>query len=172
MHPKPDPAAAEPIETEPHESARVPALLEEIAAAPPADQRVLALASGRVVEARAEGPGEDRVTIKSATGEVELEVRMTPAGPVLRFRAADVELAATRQVSVNCESFHVRAEKEIVEETGGDLRQKIGGSADVKVRRRLTTAAGEARLVAKRGNVQIEANDDVELLGERVKLNC
>jgi len=30
----------------------------------------------------------------------------------------------------------------------------------------------DTRLQAKRGNVQIEANDDVEVLGERIKLNC
>jgi hypothetical protein len=169
MEPKPHAEPAAPTEeADPRESA----LLDEIAASPPADHQALALPSGRVIEAHAEAAGADRVTIKSPTGEVELTVLMTPSGPVLRFRAADVELAASRAVRVDCESFHVRAEKEITQEAGGDLRQKIGGSADVKVRRRLTTAAGEARLVAKRGGVQIEANDDVELIGERVKLNC
>jgi hypothetical protein len=66
----------------------------------------------------------------------------------------------------------VKAKKDIVQESEGDLRQRIGGEADVKVRRRMTLAAGETRLQAKRGNVQIEANDDVEILGERIKLNC
>lgn len=153
--------------------ASLPALLADIAAprAESTTQR-MELSSGRVVEADVEGPGRDRFTIRSATGEVELQICMTEKGPLLRFRAADVELDATRDVKVHCEEFHVKAAKHIVQEAGGDLRQRIGGQADVKVRGRLTLAAREARLQAKRGNVQIEANDDVEVLGERIKLNC
>jgi hypothetical protein len=66
----------------------------------------------------------------------------------------------------------VKAEGAIVQESGGDLRQRVKGNADVKVRGRMTLAAREAKLQAKRGNVQVEANDDVEILGERIKLNC
>jgi hypothetical protein len=159
------------VEVEP--PASLPELLADIASPPPdaAPQR-MALASGRVVEADVEGPGRDRFTIRSATGEVELQICMTEKGPLLRFRAADVELEATRDVKVHCEDFHVKAEKQIIQESGGDLRQRIGGHADVKVRGRMTLAARESRLQAKRGNVQIEANDDVEIVGERVKLNC
>ena len=112
------------------------------------------------------------MTIRNPSGEVELEIRMTERGPLLRFRAADVELEATRDVKVSCNDFHVKAEGAIVEEAGGDLRQRIRGSADVKVRGRMTLAARETRVQAKRGNVQIEANDDVEILGEKIKLNC
>ncbi|MBK9259040.1 MAG: hypothetical protein IPM54_04320 [Polyangiaceae bacterium] len=153
--------------------ASIPELLAEIAT-PSADTTTqrMALASGRVVEADVEGPGRDRLTIRSSTGEVELQICMTEKGPLLRFKAADVELEATRDVKVKCEEFHVHAEKQIVQESGGDLRQRIGGQADVKVRGRMTLAARETRLQAKRGNVQIEANDDVEVLGERIKLNC
>lgn len=159
------------VEVEPPPS--LPELLADIAS-PNVDatsQRI-SLASGRVVEADVDGPGRDRFTIRSATGEVELQICMTDKGPLLRFRAADVEIEATRDVKVHCEEFHVKAEKDIIQESGGDLRQRIGGQADVKVRGRMTLAGREARLLAKRGNVQIEANDDVEVLGERIKLNC
>lgn len=162
----------EPQGSAPEESRRVPDLLEQIAEAPPIEKQTLPLASGRVIEARAEGSGEDRVTIRSPTGEVELEVRMTARGPVLRFRAADLELASAGKVEVSCDRFHVQAKSAIVEETGGDLRQRVGGNADIKVRGRLRAAARETQIAAKRGNVQIEANDDVEIVGERVKLNC
>jgi hypothetical protein len=176
MNPKPSHGApevvSEPREMEPQEIGRLPDLLERIAERAPTEEARLALSSGRVVEARSEGGGEDRVTIRSASGMVELEVRMTERGPVLAFRSADLELSATREVKVSCDTFHVRADKEIIEETGGDLHQTVNGNADVKVRGRLTTAAREARLAAVRGGVQIEANDDVQLVGERIKLNC
>jgi hypothetical protein len=162
---------AQEIEVEP--PASIPQLLADIASPNSASttQR-MALSSGRVVEADVEGSGRDRLTIRSSTGEVELQICMTEKGPLLRFRAADLELEATRDVKVHCEEFHVKAEKNIVQETGGDFRQRIGGDADVKVRGRMTLAARDTRLQAKRGNVQIEANDDVEVLGERIKLNC
>ncbi len=159
------------IEVEP--PASIPELLADIASPPvDASSQRMALASGRLVEADVDGPGRDRLTIRSATGEVELQICLTEKGPLLRFRAADVELEATRDVKVHCEEFHVKAQKHIIQETGGDLRQRIGGQADVKVRGRMTLAGREARLLAKRGNVQIEANDDVEVVGERIKLNC
>ena len=158
-------------ETEP--PASLPELLADIASPDIAStSQRMALSSGRVIEADAEGLGRDRLTIRSKTGEVELEICLTEKGPLLRFRAADVELEATREVKVQCEDFVVQAKKDIVQESGGDLRQRIGGRADVKVRRKMTLAAAEARLVAKRGNVEIEANDDVEVVGERIKLNC
>lgn len=151
-------------------SDELPALVEQVAETTRA--QALELPSGRVVEARPEPAGEDRITIRGRSGEVELEVRMTEHGPVLRFRAADVELASTGEVRVDCERFHVRAEKEIFEETGGHLRQRVAGNASVWVRGQHSTKAGEARVEAKRGSVQIEANDDVQLLGERIKMNC
>lgn len=164
-------SSTQDVEADP--PASLPELLADIAASKneSAPQR-LALASGRIVEADVDEPGRDRLTIRSATGEVELQICMTEKGPLLRFRAADVELEATRDVKVHCEEFHVKAEKNIVQESGGDLRQRIGGQADVKVRGRMTLAARDTRIQAKRGNVQIEANDDVEVLGERIKLNC
>lgn len=165
------PAIAEPVSAAPEEA---PSLLDRIAEASPdeGEPRRLSLASGRVVEAREEPGGRDRLTIKNPSGEVELEIRMTERGPLLRFRSADLELEATRDVKVRCNDFEVHAEGSITQEAKKDLRQRIHGHADVKVRGRMTLAAREARLQGKRGNVQIEANDDVELLGERIKLNC
>jgi len=160
----------EALDEAPRRSEPLPRLLAEIAE--PAETRRMTLSSGRVVEAQAEGEGRDRLTIKNPSGEVELEIRMTERGPVLKFRAADVELEATRDVKLACDNFHVEARGAIVEEAGGDLRQRIKGNADVKVRGRMTLAAKETRVQAKRGNVQVEANDDVEILGERIKLNC
>jgi uncharacterized protein (DUF2345 family) len=134
--------------------------------------RRIELPSGRAVEAEPGGVEGDRVTIRGTSGEVELTVLMTENGPVLRFRAAEMELSAKGAVKVDCERLHVRAEKGIVEETGGDLQQTVAGDATLKVRGRLRAAAAKTRIEAKRGDVEIEANDDVQLLGERIKLNC
>ncbi|MEO7329886.1 MAG: hypothetical protein ABI193_15010 [Minicystis sp.] len=155
------------------ESARAPDLLDDIADQPRVEggQRITP-GSGRILEAERAPGGEDRVTIRAASGEVELSVLMTAQGPVLRFRAADLELASTKDVRVRCDNFKVEARGEISHESQGDLRQRTGGNASVKVRGKLSTKAAVVSVEAKRGGVQIEASDDVEILGERIKLNC
>ena len=168
---EPKPAAHAPSA---EEASRPADLLESIAAeAPPGeDHQRMALRSGRVVEARAEPGGQDRVTIRGATGEVELEVRMTEHGPVLRFKAAGLELDSTGDMKVRCDNFDLKAKGSITQESGGPLKQKIGADADIRVRGEQSTKAGEIKIASKRGNVEIEANDDVQIVGERVKLNC
>lgn len=113
------------------------------------DCRELELASGRSVVCRSKEESRDEVTIRGPGGEVLLEVELTPAGPVLRFHAAQVELDCKGSLKVRCESFDIR--------TSGDIVQQAGG---------------EISLEAQRGNVDVRANDDVNLNGERVRLNC
>lgn len=156
---------------EPRTIPRQEGLLESIAARSTTEDRAMPLPSGRTVRAQATAAG-DRIRIESATGDVELEVTMTPTGPLLRFRAADVQLAASGEVAVDCESFTVRAEKAITHETGGDSREVVGGHKLTKVRGTHTALARRTHIEAKRGDVKIIANDDVEVVGERVKLNC
>jgi hypothetical protein len=94
--------------------------------------------------------------VRGLSGEVEVEVLLTERGPVLRFRAADLELSAAGEVRVDCDRFAVQAKNGILQESGGDV--VLRGAA--------------ARIEAERGDVEIEANDDVQLRGERIKLNC
>jgi hypothetical protein len=149
---KPDPA---PGTTEEAQAAAAPeaagSLLESLLAEP----AQIALPSGRAVEARAERDGE-RVTVRAASGEVEVEILLTDRGPVLRLRAVDLQLAAEGAVSVDCGELRVRAERGIVQETGGEIA--LRGRA--------------AKIESERGDVEIAANDDVVLRGERIKMNC
>ncbi|XYI02961.1 hypothetical protein ACMHYB_25685 [Sorangium sp. So ce1128] len=162
------------VVTEAQQVDRLPALIERIAEETRRDQegRRVELPSGRVVEVRSAAGEEERVTIRSASGEVELDVRLTPSGPVLRIRAAELELSSPGAVRVDCDRFHVRAEHGIVHETGGDLAQTVAGDATTRVRGELRAEARQATIEARRGDVQLVANDDVQLLGERIKLNC
>ena len=96
------------------------------------------------------------MTIHGPAGEVLLEVVLTPAGPVLRFHAAQVQLDCKGSFKVRCESFDVQTTGDIVQQAGGTLRAE----------------SNEMSLEARRGNVDVRANDDVNLNGERVRLNC
>jgi len=149
-----------------------PSVLEAIAEeSARLEPRSLALASGRRISAEPTAEG-DRIRIESPDGEVELTVTMTANGPVLRFRAADVSLAASGRVEVDCERFEVRARAGISHDSGGDLREVVAGDKLTKVRGTHAALARRTLIESKRGDVRLVANDDVEIVGERVKLNC
>ncbi len=117
----------------------------------------IALPSGRTIACRRGRDECDEVTFRDERGDVLLQVTLTPAGPLLRFQAAAVEMDCKGSFKVRCEDFEVQAAGRIVQEAGGDLVQIAGG---------------DASLEARRGDARVKANDDVKLNGERVRLNC
>ena len=75
----------------------------------------LALGAERVLVVHAR---EDRAGIRvcregDARPEIEIEIVITPAGPVLRARAAGLELDATDKIVARCREFRVEAEESI-----------------------------------------------------------
>lgn len=129
-------------------------------------------ASGRSIELRPAGRGEDLLTVRSPEGQVEIEVRLTKEGPVIRASGAALQIGSAGKVSVDCEEFHVRARERIVQASGGELRQEAAGDATLKVKGHLGTEARTTTIRSRRGDTRVEANDDVKLKGERVRLNC
>lgn len=87
---------------------------------------------------------------------LDVEIALTPDGPVLRARAMALELDAARGLNARCEDFRVEARGEVAITAGGAARIE-GHRADV---------------IARRGNVTLKANDDVQCLGEQILLNC
>jgi phage gp45-like len=67
------------------------------------------LPSGRAVAVAAE-PGEERLTVHSPDGVVEVQVALTAAGPVVRVAVGGrLVIAASGDVAVRCQSLDVRA---------------------------------------------------------------
>jgi hypothetical protein len=130
----------------------------------------LTLPSGRSIEATSEG-GEETVRILASSGACVLTVRLTDEGPVLRFEGASLELAATRKLELSCEELSVRASGGAAIHVGGDLDERVQGSARRSVRGAATTTARSVDLEASPGGIELRANDDVRVQGERVLLN-
>ena len=128
----------------------------------PTMQSISCCRSGRVVEVTARH-AEDRLTIRSGDGQIELTVRLTPEGPILVFQGADIQLDGTRDVSIRCDTFHVAAKKSVNIESRGNLSERIEG--------RVSMEAKSVEVRATLGSVSLEANDDVALTGERIFLN-
>jgi hypothetical protein len=89
-------------------------------------------------------------------GAVEIELGWSPAGPVARVRAARIDVDTTADINVRCKSFQVQASE------GINLR--AGGAFE--------SSAEAVELEARTGRIVARANDDVQLLGEEVLLNC
>lgn len=157
--------------TAPHSPARTHA--EPGEAAPKLEElrvRRPTLDSGRSLEIESPGDGTDRLVVRGETGEVELDVTLTAEGPRLRFRSAELALETEGKLKVRCEELDVRARGTIYQECGG-LDQRVAGDARVSVRGELRQRALSTEIRSLRGDVDIRANDDVRLNGERVKLN-
>ncbi|XXT18517.1 hypothetical protein WME94_50635 [Sorangium sp. So ce429] len=97
-----------------------------------------------------------RVIDANARTGLDLEIIVTPAGPIVRVRAQAVELDAVDAVAVHCEQFKVEAR--------GAIALRAGGAA--------TLEASAVNVEARVGGAVIRANDDVQLLGEQILLNC
>jgi hypothetical protein len=106
----------------------------------------LELGSGRSIEIDERGPTE-QLTVRSAAGRLELRVRLTADGPVLDVEAIGLTLRSAGEVAVDCERFVVNAREDVAIE------------------------ALAVRVESKLGNVELQANDDVIVRGERVRLN-
>jgi hypothetical protein len=127
------------------------------APAKPREPISVELTQERRLEVETEG-ATTRIRVRSPiVGErIELELRFTAEGPVVRTTAAALELESATTIAARCTSFSVDAE--------GDIDLRAGGS--------LRCHAHEATVDASPGAVRLRANDDVQLLGELVLLNC
>lgn len=76
---------------------------------------------------------------------------------MLRVAAASIELDAAHDALARCRRFEVAATESITLASQGDVAVRAHGRVDV---------------AAATGDVRLQANDDVQLLGEHVLLNC
>ncbi len=113
----------------------------------------------------------DTLIFRAPNGTCMLQVELTDQGPRLRFESAAIEIVAPRSVSIASErveliagSLSVDVARDLTERIGGDARRVALGTASV--------AGADLEMEACTGTAAIRANDDVEVTGERVRLNC
>src|SRR5689334_19413400 len=79
---------------------------------------------------------------------IELTIRVTSEGPVLRARGRAVELEATHEIHANCERFSINATKSIDLRSGGELSQNA--------QRNVRVEGAEVDVRATRGDVRLK----------------
>jgi len=129
------------------------------------------LKSGRRVDAES-GPTADILRVRGRGGEVTLTVLLTDSGPVLQFEAADLDIKSAGRVSVTCDHFELRAKEGIAIDTDGFLTETVRGDATRTAGGRAKQEAANVEITANPGTVLVRANDDVDVKGERIRLNC
>jgi hypothetical protein len=92
-----------------------------------------------------------------------LEIEVTPQGPILRF-GAPLALAVDGALSIDADSVLIRARTDISLISQGSITMHAEG--------RFQTTARTHDIRANLGSVNITANDDVIVDGERIFFNC
>jgi len=132
------------------------------------DDTTIALPEGRSL---AITPQDRALRITDPDGLVELEIELRPTGSIVRVRAAALQIATEGELSVDCERFELRAREGVRVSTDGDLRASVTGDLDLRATGHAHYEGKAVRVRATRGEVQLEAHDDVRVEGEQILLN-
>jgi len=117
------------------------------------------------------GPRGDVLSIKAPDGKIFLKITLLPEGPAVELQSVSLAVAASGDLSLDCRRLAINAEDGVAIRTGGDLVQAVQGDVRVAAGGIIDTEGHAQHLRARRGDVQLTANDDVALDGERVRLN-
>lgn len=93
----------------------------ESEALPEAEEREVYLRGGRKLVVSEAGT-EQLVEIRSASGMVELRVRLTEQGPVLQMEAVRLELKASEAVEIESPRVAITTEQDVDVTAGGEVR--------------------------------------------------
>lgn len=125
---------------------------------------VVPLGRGRSVEVQ---PGDGAATLRiiaEGNQQLQIEIRFDAHGPVLRVEAPRLEVKSPGAVRVACDTFSVDASRSIDLRSAGDISQTAGGNARLDAQR--------VDVEASPGAIRLKANDEVQVLGEMILLNC
>jgi hypothetical protein len=118
--------------------------------------------SGRRVELQTTQGEALRVT--STTGQVELTIRFTDAGPVLSFASAGLDLQSVGPMTIDCESLAIRSRGDVTMEAASALSFRAEGPASLD--------ASEVDLKAREGELRGKCAGEMWLNAKVLQLNC
>jgi hypothetical protein len=134
-----------------------------------AETQIVTFRSGHQAEI-VSGRSEESLTLRTRDGQLMLAIEMTDQGPLLRLSGGALQISAASTLSLeakhlelSAESVAVNVRDDLVERVGGDASREVAGSSSLRAR--------DVGIEATRGGVAVHANDDVDVKGERVRLN-
>ena len=102
--------------------------------------------------------------IRDSHGGLGVAITVTEQAITLHVERANLAIRAERDLEVSAERLHLHARAGLAITSNGDMTMEATGDI-------ITTGRAQS-IEATHGNVNLEANDDVRLQGERVRLNC
>jgi hypothetical protein len=104
------------------------------------------------------------LNIVGSNGLVTLSIQVTPEGPLLRIEGSSLAIQATGNLAIDAKHVVIQGREGMALATGGDVHIKADGD--------FHSTARVQKITAELGDVDVKANDDVKLDGERIRLNC
>lgn len=120
--------------------------------------------NGSALRIDRQNPVGERLELISADGVLQLSIEMTPNGANIQLSGRQIQIAAKEKLELKSPHIHIQASETLALESEQDITQNA--------KRDFFSKARIQNIEADLGNVNIKANDDVRVDGERVKLNC
>jgi hypothetical protein len=102
--------------------------------------------------------------IMGPEGTLRLSIRVTADGPELQVEASEVNIHVADALNIDAGQVRIHGRDSLALTSGGDAKLAAAGDLD--------SSARIQNITATLGNVNVEANDDVRMNGERVLMNC
>ena len=127
------------------------------------DAHAIDLVAGQrlVVEHHANG---DVIQIVAADGRMSMTISVTPAGALLELGGVGLKIKTDGDLSIEADRLAFHGRSSVAVTTGGDALLYAAGD--------MHSQARVQNIRADLGNVNVTANDDVAINGERVRVNC
>lgn len=154
------------------EAAAMPALLDGLEVTPVQSERHLITPHGRSVEVVDTGDnGGERVSIRAPHGKLLLQIRFTDAGAVVELEQAELELTATKRLSLRSDEVVIDAGSKLSLRSGAQMRTEVQGNASSHVAGQERREAADLQLQSTAGGIDMRARDAIQLDGHHVGLN-
>ena len=113
----------------------------------------------------------DTLELNAPDGPICVRIHLAPEGAQVEVFSHTLRVHTASTLSLDCEEFAVNARRDVTIRTGGDLMQVAEGAVRMHAEGMLHVEGFSVNMRARLGDVQVAANDDVMLDGERVRLN-
>jgi hypothetical protein len=97
-------------------------------------------------------------------GQVCLSIYLGASGPVLELAGSGLTIRTAGSLAFAAEQVEIHGRDGVLIRSNGDAKLDVAGD--------LSLRACTQNLTADLGNVNIRANDDVTMNGERIRMNC
>lgn len=126
------------------------------------DVETIALTASHVLEVT-RSEGHDVLRLLTPDRKAGIHITITPQGIALHVAGGDLTLQSDGPMRIQADTLALHGKRSVSITSDGDARVEVAGD--------LTSEARVQNIRARLGNVNVSANDDVKLTGERIKLN-